>query len=658
MDLHAVKRAHGLEVERRLDRLPGHLRAAASDFLSQLARDCAPSGRFWDFEAGGDGYPVFDTLLLSFVDAGLVGERARRAVFEGFAYTLLATTADDLAPEHGPPRAPSLSLLSQALLLEAGRCFGTLFPLDSAFHASYRKAWQDRAECLLWHEANHVEARNPYCDQDWLRTGHRWAPLKSGIAAVFCARGREAELPVLDRLLDELNTLFQVRREILAIRRDAARHVHSLAIDRIAACLPDGHLAADSPEAILGALLLFDPMSALIRDCVERLAVCRTLCRQLALTSLEPVLDRFRRSFESLNELFSLKKSRSDTRHASISPPEEEHGFVVATDPGLTARIEAAEAYLLADAGFRESWEVHRWGFLGKGQLTARVFPGGLILEMLLDGGLDLTDHLDAHFAHWHATDCRYFEEACPLPPDADSLGLMLRLLGHSARRDAHAALIRPALDRMMANVAEDGDVPTYFVVQPRGEEPRDYFRQIAGNDCTGVKAGLLLGLLRCGDDSFRTLAGRLQARVFDAVAASGQATNSYYAPGYWLWMMSRALDPAVTVGASLAAGARGRVADVLRETFDGLDGNAHHSAQQAAWLVLCRSTPAGGGHIRPDWLRTLVSSQAHDGGWAAEPIYRVPTWENRTAWHRSRLVTTAVCHRALVHCKARGMVP
>ena len=194
--------------------------------------------------------------------------------------------------------------------------------------------------------------------------------------------------------------------------------------------------------------------------------------------------------------------------------------------------------------------------------------------------------------------------------------------------------------------------------MQPRDEEPRDYFRQIAGNDCTGVKAGLLLGLLRCGDDSCRALAGRLQARVFDAVAASGQATNSYYPPGYWLWMMFRVLGPAVAAEASSAAGARGRVVDVLRETFDRLDGKAHRSAQQAAWLVLCRSTPAGGGHVRQDWLRTLVSSQAHDGGWAAEPIYRVPTWDNRTAWHRSRLVTTAVCRRALVALQDAGDGP
>ncbi len=602
MDLHAVKWAHGLEVERRLDRLPEHLRTAASDFLSQIARNCAPSGRFWDFEAGDDGYPLFDTLLLSFADAGLVDERARRAVFEGFAHTLLATAADELALELGPPPAPSLFRLSQAFQLEAGRCFGALFPPDSAFHETYRKAWQDHLECLLWHQANHIEARNPYRDQDWLTAGHRWAPLKSGMAAVFCACGREAELPVLERLLDELNTLFQVRREILAIRRDAARHVHSLAIDRIAACLPDRHLAADRPEAILGALLLFNPMSALIRDCVARLAFCRTLCGQLALTSLEPVLDRFGSSFETLNDLFSLRKARPDPRHASVPPPEEERGFVITSDPGLAARIEAADAYLLADAQFRESWEVHRWGFLGEGQLTARVFPGGLILEMLLDGGLDLADRLDAHFANWRAIDCRYFEEACPLPPDADSLGLMLRLFGHSRRRDAHAALIRPALDRMMANVAEDGDIPTYFAAQPRDEEPRDYFRQIAGNDCTGVKAGLLLGLLRCGDDSCRALAGRLQARVFDAVAASGQATNSYYCSGYWLWMMFRALDPAAAAEASSAAGARGRVVDVLRETFDHLDGTAHRSAQQAAWLVLCRST-AGRRRTRPAGL-------------------------------------------------------
>jgi hypothetical protein len=657
MDLYAVKRDYGREVERHLDRLPEHLRTAAADFLGRFAGNCPPSGHFWDFDAGGDGYPVFDTLLASFADTGLVDERLRRAVFEGFAYTVLATGIDDLAVEHGPPSAPSLSHLSQTFLLEAERCFATLFPSDSAFRETYRKAWQDHVECLLWHQANHVAARNPYRDQDWLKTGQRWAPLKTGVAAAFCAGGREAELPALERLLDELNTLFQIRREILGVRRDASRQVHSLTIDRIAACLPNPRQAADQPEAILGALLLFEPVSGLIRDCVERLTLCRDLGQQLALVSFGPVLDRFQLSFETLDDLFSLKKGRPSRRRVAVSPSDEAHGFAGGADPGVATRIEAAEAYLLAEAEFRESWEVHRWGFLGESQLTGRVFPVGFILEMLLDSGLDLPGRLDALFSHWRAIDCRYFDEACPLPPDADSLGLMLRLLRFSANRDAHAAMIRPALDRMTANVAGDGDIPTYFTLQPRGEEPRNYFRHIAGNDCTGVKAGIVLGLLQCGSDSCRAVACRLQARLFDAVAASGRTTNAYYPPGYWLWMMFRLLDPGMAAGAPSPADIRGRVVDVLRETFDRLDGTAHHSAQQAAWLVLCRSTPAGWGDVRQDWLRTIVSSQAPDGGWAAEPVYLVPTWDNQTAWHRSRLMTTAVCHRALAHCRTRGIV-
>jgi hypothetical protein len=98
-------------------------------------------------------------------------------------------------------------------------------------------------------------------------------------------------------------------------------------------------------------------------------------------------------------------------------------------------------------------------------------------------------------------------------------------------------------------------------------------------------------------------------------------------------------------------------VVAVLRETFDRLGGAAHLTPQEAAWLVLCRSTPAGWGDIEQDWLRAIVSNQSHGGGWAAEPIYLVPTWNNQTAWHRSRLMTTAVCYRALVHCKTRGVV-
>ena len=658
MDFSAVKRDYGRGVDRYFAGLPEHLGAAAADFLSRLAKDCPPAGDFRDFGGGDEGFPVLDTLLNFFNEAQLADERIRRTIFEGASFALLAAVADEFALDSGRDTGPSLGLLSQAFFREAERIFGTLFPPGSVFRTVFDETWRDHAEALLWHRLNHIDARRPYRDEDRLKIGRRWSPVKFGFAAVLAARGREADLPAIDRLMDEWTALFQIRREILDIPRDAARRVHSLAIDRIATRLPDGLTAADRPEALLGALLLDDPVSGLIRECLERVEFCRGLGERIAPAAFGPVLENLRLSFLGLAGLFSLGKSQTSRAAPAAPGPEKGSGFVMKVDPGLTARIRAAREFLLSDPDFRESWEVHRWGFLGEERLTGKIFPAGFILESLFEGGLDMPERLDALFSHWRSIDRRYFDEACPLPPDADSLGLMLRLLRFSKRPEDHRAVLRPALDRMTPNIAGDGDIPTYFKIQPPGEAPRSYFREIAGNDCTGVKAGLALGLRRFDDGPFRAAGGRLMSRIFETIAATGSASNVYYPLGYWLWMMLRLADAGTDDASSPSPEKRASALAAIRTEFESLGGSAHISPQRAAWLVLCRFTTEGRGEIPRDWPRILVSNQRADGGWDAEPFYLVPTWGNGTDRHRSRLLTTAICHLALVLCDQRGVSP
>jgi hypothetical protein len=314
-----------------------------------------------------------------------------------------------------------------------------------------------------------------------------------------------------------------------------------------------------------------------------------------------------------------------------------------------------AEGYLLEDPELRESWETHRWGFLGRKKLTGKLFPVGFILELLLGAGLDLSGRLDALFDYWRSIDLRYFEEECALPPDADSMGLMLRLLRFSRTPEPHGRMLLPALARMKANLTGEGDVPTYFALQPAGESPRTYFRRIVGNDCGSVTAGLLLGLGGLDDASCTTIAVRLRANLLGRVAAVGGGVNVYYPAGYWLWLTLRLTDPAQMTHAAadpaLLEAARGR----LRETLDRMTASpVRPTPQEAAWLVLSCAAADRSGEIRGAWVRTIGEGQRHDGAWEAEPIYRVPTRHNAAGWHASRLMTTAVCYPALALCRRR----
>ncbi len=612
------------------------------------AKYCGGSSCLADFLAGEDYYPVFRLLQQLLDEAGLTGQQAGLAIVRGSVFTMLALAADGLLEDPPPGSDETRHQLSQELLIQAHLSYSGIFPPGSPFWEIYLKGWQSHGEVALWHRANHVESCEPYRDEDWIRTGYRWAPLKAGFAAVLLSSDRACVVPDVARLLDELNALFQIRRDILSIPKDLARHVYTMPIDRIAATLPNQRGTMEHPDRILGALLLARPLQPLISDCLARLDLCGELCRQIGMAHFDPVIKRLRTSFEETGDVFDLRKRQGADPKPETTRLPEGQSFKLDPDRGPGGSLAMAEAYLLADPELRESWEVHRWGFLGRKVLTGRNFPCGFILELLLESGLKLSCRLDDQFGYWQSTGLRYFEEECPLPPDADSLGLMLRLLRFSSRPSEHAELIRPALARMRANVTSTGDIPTYFVLQPAGEPPKECFCNIAGNDCSSVKAGLLLGLLQLEDSMCLELIPDLLGHLLRRVAAVGSEGNVYYPAGYWLWQMFRLLDPAAPLAASADPALTKVVREVLERKLDQMIASSRLTPQQAALLMLCCSVSGRPDPVRHEWVQVITTGQRHDGAWEAEPIYRVPTINNRIGWHSSRLMTTALCHHAL----------
>ncbi len=92
-----------------------------------------------------------------------------------------------------------------------------------------------------------------------------------------------------------------------------------------------------------------------------------------------------------------------------------------------------AEAFLLSDVTFRESWETHREGMLGADLVSAR-FPAGLILEILQRTGHRLPDAVDEFIAHAETNGFRYYDHPAS-DPDADTVGAVLRVLKYADSR-------------------------------------------------------------------------------------------------------------------------------------------------------------------------------------------------------------------------------
>jgi hypothetical protein len=320
--------------------------------------------------------------------------------------------------------------------------------------------------------------------------------------------------------------------------------------------------------------------------------------------------------------------------------------FAPARD-SLAEAVRMAEAYLLADRGFRESWEVQRRGLLGEPEMTGRVFGPGLILETLCAHRADLAAEVSALLDRMAADGYRYYPHPA-VPPDADDVGLALRLVRHAAEPARHRAQVARPLDWLKANQAADGHIPCWFT---HGVDDLDVSAGVVlwGGECVTVQANALLGLLAFDPAGQADIITRTGATWLSRWLASGLGGNALYEPGYALWTALR-LITALRAWDGLGAAAERAQAPALqclRQTAETAD-----SAQIVAFLTLAcldeAAAPEARRLFRPEWTHLLLARQRYDGSWPAEPLFVTPTRGEAAAWYASQAVTSAFCWAAL----------
>ncbi|RME22541.1 MAG: hypothetical protein D6798_15520 [Deltaproteobacteria bacterium] len=339
-------------------------------------------------------------------------------------------------------------------------------------------------------------------------------------------------------------------------------------------------------------------------------------------------------------------------------------------DACLDRAVAAAVAFVERPGGGRSTWEVQRWGVGDhEAALVSCWFQEGLLLQALHEAGIDRARRIRALLASL-PDELRWYAPLGPdgepdlregfwrgIPPDADSLGLMLQLAATCGGLDRDKALGWVLFLR--ASLGEDGRIPTWFYTAPGGGRSiHGPAWEFASNDCATARTTALTGLLVAelpGTDDIVRANVPIVAASF---VAEGAPDDFYYTPAYSelcflrfarAWLAARPTDPLSPRVAATRDVVVDRIATSQR--LDGSWGSPQDTACRLEGLALHGGDPdrlqAG--------LRFLEESQHPDGSWSAEPFYLMPgKILARIDYHASSELTTGLCVRSIRTAQAK----
>lgn len=629
------------EIEQFFGNLPPRLFEQGALLKNNLAVAYSDSGQFSDILAGPRHFPL---LYLHFwlLDDFNFPDTSTRATLEkhlflASVFTLCSVYTQQSILNEGSSFDSSYLLLEQTLTRQAQLHLQHLFAGPSPFWQQHRDIWQQYAEAIL--TSPNDDASVPDLS-NWpavRQLADRLAFAKIPVAAVALSAGQEAKLPELYGLVERLNLIFQTLHDISTLRRDIVRRNYTYPILRTMQAAQINPRHPVSPERILGASVLTGAIANICQELRAYLQSCQNMARTLQLPSFVayfPMVDNF---LQEVQGLFALNAPASVSTKPFFAP---------ATQTQANA-VQIAEQFLLSDLTFREAWEVQRGG-PNRPQLVAKAFPAGLVVEILCRHGHTLGEQVSQIFQMLQNSGFRYYNFS-GLPPDADDLGLLLRLHGYAApaRQAAYAKILQTPLRWMEASIHPSGEIPVWFKTAAAGQDEPGIL--VWGNRCATTEVNLLRGLLAFDGEQYATIIKNSVRNLLRRLKAGGLGATLYYPPPYILWATLELLQQLVDTPVAAALGDDlNQAVDMLLARFEQESRRPAISPQTAAFFALtCRQHPAAQPLFNERWLAILHKSQRHDGSWPAEPLFLIPDWRG-TAWYASRPVTTAFCYHAL----------
>jgi hypothetical protein len=578
---------------------------------AQLAIKYSESGHVVDILTRPDDYPI---LYIHFwllddwqIEPGPQRQLLEQHILPAAWFAVWAGYLRHCIRVPDNPFDQSFLELVEVLQQESWHHLHAFFPLETPFWQKYPPFTDDPA----WNSSSDLMV----------------GPVFRVVAAITATTsGHNKDLPVLHTLLEELTLVIQSYRQLLSVRRDI-HEGHMTPVVRQAIAQTGASSGQDvDPQQILGAFVLYRIGTNHCRQVREHLLKAQQMANQLSLPTFQSYLDHWGTLLDNLEAFFSGEITR---------PPS---GFLPVTHT-LKESVAAAADYLLADQTFQAAWDIQR-GLVPSETLLARAFPAGLVVENLHRAGHSLPEAIDNIFFWLQTSNFRYYEEYTALPPDADDLGLLLRLhrFGPDERQKAYRRLLALPLKWMTHSIRASGEIPVWFEMA-QNQDPSSEIK-VWGHRCAATEINLLLGLLDFDSRRYHTICQSSVANVMTRFKQSGMGASYYYGLAYTMWVVLQLFNRLESL--------KLQHPDILSwalEQFDRL-AEAPSTSQTAAFLLLAQHTHDLPGYNKTDWIRQLIKRQRHDGSWNAEPLFLVPHRLGAT-WYASRPVTSSYCYLA-----------
>jgi hypothetical protein len=455
--------------------------------------------------------------------------------------------------------------------------------------------------------------------------------VSSAMAAAHLARADREQIEVITELVADMCSAFQIWDELSSLGRDLGQGRLTFPIAEIARAAGIPLEPMPDQLQILGAMVLTNGLKNVLDIASSHLDASSERARALNLPTLSGFLD-------DVAAADADRRARlvGGSGHVDVGTSTDAS---FGLEPSTREKaISMAEAFLLSDLTFRESWETHREGMLGANEVSAH-FPAGLILEILCRTGHPLREPVDEFIAHAQNTDFRYYDHPAS-DPDSDTVGAVLRLLryaGEWTRPSAGLESMLGCIDRLLE---ERGEIPVWLgdCAEPNAERPPTL---TLGGRCGTVAAHLLLGLTELGDE-YAPLVMKGASALFDRLANVGLGANVNYPPRYAVAIYFRLLQ---------RTGSRTSDHPALRVLADELEKRSDEpilSAQEAALAVLAARAAHRPDVIKPAWKTTILKEQRFDGSWIGEPFAVAPNRGWHVSAYSSTTLTSALCYDAL----------
>ncbi len=621
--------------------LPPRLHQQAKQHSFDLALRASSTGDLRDAFIGVDRFPLLSVGIWLLRDLGpggrsvIAGEPSADDVECGL---FLASFLGALRSQAAQSISDQVSLSDWSHLAIVQWCteravthLGRFIPAGEPFWSRYEALSSSELELSIDPQAADLASRHVHGPAHT-----RWSYPASvvALAAVQLARPEADIAETVRASVNDLAVAFQIWDDLSTLTRDLADQKTTYPIAQI--CQAGGITLNPWPRSIevLGAMVATGALETILETASARLASTRRAAAQLGLPT-------FARFLGAVAEADS-KRAALLTGAVNDSPFASVAAFSFRTEePSSAKAIAMAEAFLLSDLTFRESWETHREGMLGSAEVSSR-FPASLVLEVLCRHGHGLSEGVEDFISNAEANGFRYYDHPSA-DADADTVGAVLRLLKYSPRRAGPSKELTDIITCVDRLLEENGQIPVWLTVcsEPNARRPRTL---TLGEGCGTVVAHFLLGLSELGDQHAAT-AQKGAAALFDRVADVGLGANVNYPPRYSLATFFRLLQRCGDHPAQAVL-----IAELERRSRAPIS-----SAQEAALAILAAWAARRHDLIDEGWIATILRRQRFDGSWMGEPFAVAPNRGWRVSAYSSTTLTTALCYDALAGTRERA---